>query len=96
MPDNSSPPDDYTYAWESVGDGYACAFCTSYKPQTHAWRAHSDKYGDVYVCPRHLHHIQTGFRGERHAVWLALRAKKIKRLSQRVEALEDVRNDRPL
>lgn len=92
MEDKSTPPDDYSYRWESVGEGWACEFCPTYKIQKHAWRAHSEKYGDVYTCPRHLHHIQTGFRGERHTVWLALRAKKMKRLSARVEALEELRD----
>lgn len=73
----SSPPEDFAYTWESVGAGYLCVFCPAGKIQQHAWRAHSEPYGDVYVCSRHLHHIQSGFRGERHTVWLALRAGKM-------------------
>ena len=86
MPDNSSPPDDFRYSWESVGKGYLCAFCPP-KMHDHAWRAHSEKYGDAYVCPRHLHHIQHGFRGERGAVWLAVRAAKMKSFRERWETL---------
>lgn len=76
---SGSPPDDFTYRWESAGTQYPpffqCAFCPASKDHKHVWRAYSEKYGFVYVCPRHLHHIGTGLRGERHMVWLALRAK---------------------
>lgn len=78
MSNSASPPDDYAYTWESVGPGYRCEFCVNRQEQQHAWRAHSQQYGDVYVCPRHRHHIQTGFLGERNAVWLALRARKMR------------------
>lgn len=69
-------PDDFHYTWQSVGAGYLCAFCPPRKVNAHSWRAHSEKYGDVYVCPRHLHYMQTALRGERGMLWVALRSKR--------------------
>lgn len=68
-------PSDFSYQWESVGAGYLCEMCPITKIHNHLWRAHSEKYGDVYVCPRHLHHMGTMYRGERDVVWLLHRKK---------------------
>lgn len=87
---NATMPADFAYKWESVGAGFLCAFCPAGRQHAHAWRAYSEKYGQAYVCPRHLYHIQNGLGGESRAVWLAVRAANIKRLSVRNGVLEEI------
>lgn len=88
---SATMPPDFAYKWEPVGAGFLCAFCPSQVFQKHAWRAYSEKYGQAYVCPRHLYHIQKGFRGEAHAVWLAIRAANMKSFRERHDTLSAVR-----
>lgn len=87
---NATMPADFAYKWEPVGAGFLCAFCPAGRRHAHAWRAYSEKYGEAYVCPQHLLKIQQGFQGEGLAVWLAIRANKIKRLSVRNGVLEEI------
>lgn len=94
MSANSNMPEDFSYKWEPVGAGFLCAFCSPGANHLHLWRAYSEKYGQAYVCPRHLHHIQTGLGGEGRAVWLAIRASGVKRTQERQEMLHnDASND---
>lgn len=89
LENNATMPSDFAYKWESVGAGFLCAFCPPGKVHAHAWRAYSEKYGHAYVCPRHLYHIQRGLGGEGRAVWLAIRAAKLKSFREQHETLQE-------
>lgn len=86
---DSTIPADFAYKWESVGAGFFCAFCPPGRHPLHAWRAYSEKYGQAYVCPQHLLHLQTGLGGESRGVWLAIRAAKIKSFREQHEMLQE-------